>query len=192
MNSKDIFSFMKNPFTRIAGWQAFGIGFAVFIVTGITCTFSHVAFDGAIDMHLIKKLSFVNSFELLAIDLLSVVIIMTVTGYIISKGFRIIDIIGTLSLSRAPLIILAIAGYFTVPPDITEIIKNPLVVFQSVSFILLILLSIMVTIWTISLMFNAMKISCDVDGTKLGPVFIIALLVSEIITKILIYNIVKL
>ena len=188
MKSKDIFSLMLNPFTRIAGWQAFGIGLTVVIITGITCTFSHVAFDGVIDMHLTHNLSFLNSFEFLAIDMFSVVIIMTATGLIISKSFRFIDILGTMTLSRAPFIILAIAGYFTVSPDINELIKNPLIVLQSVSFILLILLSIPVTIWTIILMFNALKISCGVNGSKLGAAFILALLVSEIISKILIYK----
>ena len=140
MKSKEIFSLMLNPFTRIAGWQAFGVGLVFVIFTGIICTFSHVAFDGVIDMHLVKKLTLFQSFEFLAIDLLSVVSIMIITGFIISKSFRIIDILGTLTLSRTPFIILAFAGYFTVSPDINEIIKNPYIVFQSVSFILLILL----------------------------------------------------
>jgi len=188
MKSKDIFSLMINPFTRIAGWQAFGIGLAVVVATGITGAFSHVAFDGAIDMHLTQKLSVLNSFLFLAIDLFSVVIIMTATGFIISKSFRIIDILGTMTLSRVPLILIAFAGYFTVSPDINEILKNPYVVFHSVSFIIFSILSIPVIIWTIILMFNALKISCGVKGSKLGTAFIIALLVSEIISKMLIYK----
>jgi len=188
MKSNEIFRLLINPFTRIAGWQAFGIGLVFVIITGITGTFSHVAFDGVIDMHLLQKLSFLNSFEFLAIDLISVMIIMIATGYIISKGFRIIDILGTMTLSRAPFIILAIAGYFTVSPDIAEIMKNPLVIFQSLSFVLFILLSIPITIWTIILMFNSLKISCGVKGTKLGTAFIAAVLISEIISKILIYK----
>jgi len=188
MKSNEIFRLLINPFTRIAGWQAFGIGLVFVIITGITGTFSHVAFDGVIDMHLLQKLSFLNSFEFLAIDLISVMIIMIATGYIISKGFRIIDILGTMTLSRAPFIILAIAGYFTVSPDIAEIMKNPLVIFQSLSFVLFILLSIPITIWTIILMFNSLKISCGVKGTKLGTAFIVAVLISEIISKILIYK----
>jgi len=188
MQSKDIFSLMLNPFTRIAGWQAFGVGLMVVLFTGVVCTFSNVAFDGVIDMHLVKKLTLLQSFEFLAIDLLSLVTVMTIVGYIISKSFRIIDILGTMTLSRSPLLILAFAGYFTVSPDINELIKNPSLIFQSVSFIIVILLSIPVTIWSIILMFNALKISCGINGNKLGSAFIIALLVAEVISKILIYN----
>ena len=192
MKSKAIFSLILNPFTRIAGWQAFGVGLMFVISTGIICTFSKVAFDGVIDMHLVKRLTLLQSFEFLAIDLISLVTIMTATGFIISKSFRIIDILGTMTLSRSPLLILAIAGYFTISPDINEIIKDPILVFQSVSFIIIILLSIPVTIWSIILMFNALKVSCGINGNKLGSAFIIALLVDEVISKILIFNFIRL
>ena len=192
MKSKAIFSLILNPFTRIAGWQAFGVGLMFVISTGIICTFSKVAFDGVIDMHLVKRLTLLQSFEFLAIDLISLVTIMTATGFIISKSFRIIDILGTMTLSRSPLLILAIAGYFTISPDINDIIKDPILVFQSVSFIIIILLSIPVTIWSIILMFNALKVSCGINGNKLGSAFIIALLVAEVISKILIFNFIRL
>jgi len=188
MKNKEIFSLMINPFTRIAGWQAFGLGLVIVVLTGIIGTFSNAAFDGAIDMHLTQKLTFVHSFGFLSIDIVSLVLIMTITGFIISKGFRIIDILGTMTLAKAPYLILAIAGYFTVSPDINEIMKNPLIVFQSVSFVILTLLSIPVTIWGITLLYNALKTSCGVKGRKLTIAFIIALLVSEIISKILIYK----
>jgi len=191
MKSKEIFSFMMNPFTRIAGWQAFGIGILFVIVTGVIGTFGHVAFDGVIDMHFTRELTLLNSFAYLAIDLLSVSFIMIITGFIISKSFRIIDILGTMTLSRAPLIILAFAGCFTVSPDINEIMKDPYVVFQSVSFIIFSILSFPVIIWSIILMFNALKISCGVKGSKLGGAFIVAILVSEIISKILILKLIR-
>jgi len=183
---------MLNPFTRIAGWQAFGVGLVFVIITGIICTFSNVTFDGVVDMHLVKSLTLLQSFEFLAIDILSVVTIMITTGFIISKSFRIIDILGTMTLSRTPLIILAFAGFFTVSPDINELIKDPTIIFQSISFIILILLSIPVTIWSIILMFNALKVSCGINGNKLGSAFIISLLVAEVISKILIFNFIRL
>ena len=192
MKSKNIFMLMLNPFTRIAGWQAFGVGLVFVIITGIICTFSNVTFDGVVDMHLVKSLTLLQSFEFLAIDILSVVTVMTVTGFIVSKSFRIIDILGTMTLSRSPLLILAFAGYFAVSPDINELIKDPTIVFHSISFIILILLSIPVTIWSIILMFNALKVSCGINGNKLGSAFIIALLVAEVISKILIFNFIRL
>lgn len=186
MKSNGFFGFMFNPFTRIAGWQAVGFGLVFVLLTGVIGTFSNVSFDGVIDMHLSNQLTFFQSFSYLAIDMISLVLVMSITGLFISKGFRFVDILGTMILAKSPYIILAIAGYFSKSPDVTEILKNPYVIFQSVSFLIIMLLSLPVTIWSIALMYNALKISCGVKGSKLTIAFIIAILVSEIISKILI------
>lgn len=187
MKNNEFWGFLFNPFTRIAGLQAFGIGLVFVLFTGIIGAYSHVCFDGAIDMHLVNEISIIQSFKYLFVDLIAIILVMSITGLIISKGFRFIDILGTMILAKAPLIILAIAGFFTVSPDINEIMKNPNVIFQSVSFISVMLLTFTVTIWTIALMYNALKISCDVKGSKLTVSFIAALFFAEIISKILIH-----
>lgn len=191
MKSKEFYGLMFNPFTRIAGLQAFGLGLLLLLLTGFIGSYSKVSFDGVLDMHAGAEISLVKSFSFLAIDIISLVLVMWVTGLIISKGFRFVDILGTMTLAKAPYIILAVAGYFCTVPDTKEILNNPFIVFQSVSFILLIILSLPVTIWSITLMYNGFKISCDVKGTKLTVAFIIAITVSEIISKILIYFITK-
>ncbi|MDD3323023.1 MAG: hypothetical protein PHS59_16420 [Paludibacter sp.] len=188
MKRNNFWELLLNPFTRIAGLQAFGLGLVFIILMGIIGTYSYVSFDGVIDMHLVNQMTFIHSFSLLAIDIISVVLVMWITGLIISKDFRFIDILGTMTLAKAPFIILAIAGYFTNSPNPAEILRNPGVIFNSVSFILLLILTIPVMIWNIILMINAFKISCNVKGNKLTAAFIIALLTSEIISKILIFK----
>lgn len=37
---------MINPFTRVAGWQAFSLGLVFIILMGIIGTYSNVSFDG--------------------------------------------------------------------------------------------------------------------------------------------------
>jgi len=92
MKSKDFFGLMINPFTRIAGWQAFGLGLVVLVVSAIIGGFGNVIFDGVIDMHLVKEVTMLHSFGYLTISTLTLVIIMWITGLIISKNFRFIDI----------------------------------------------------------------------------------------------------
>lgn len=191
MKSKEFFGLMFNPFTRIAGLQAFGIGMLLLLLTGFIGSYSNVRFDGVLDMHLGAEISLMKSFSFLAIDIMSVVLVMWFTGLMISKGFRFVDILGTMTLAKAPYLILAVAGYFCTVPDTKEILNNPYIVFQSISFILLIILSLPIIIWSITLMYNGFKVSCDVKGTKLTVAFIIAITVSEIISKILIYFITK-
>lgn len=189
MKSKSIFSLLVNPFTRIAGWQAFGLGLVFIVLMGFIGADSGIAFDGIFDMHLFE-ITVQQSFLYLAIDLFSLVLVMWITGLIVSKNFRFIDILGTMTLAKAPFLLLAIMGYFTSAPNTSEILKDPYVVFQSLSFVIMLTLSLPVMIWSIALMFNALKITCDLKGSTLTVAFIIGLFVSEILAKILIHYVV--
>jgi len=137
-------------------------------------------------MHL-NETSLLQSFLYLIIDFVCLIVVMWLTGLIVSKNFRFIDILGTMTLAKAPFLILAIAGFFTTAPNLSEIYKNPYVIFESISFIILMVLSLPVIIWSITLMYNALKVSCDVKGSKLTVAFIIALFISEALSKVLIY-----
>lgn len=186
MKSKTIFGLLVNPFTRIAGWHAFGLGLIFIVLMGFFGAINDIAFDGVFDMHMIDT-SVQTSFLYLAIDLVSLILVMWITGLLVSKNFRFIDILGTMTLAKAPFLLLALAGYFATAPDLSEIYKDPYVILQDVPFVILIVLSLPVIIWSIALTYNALKISCDLKGSKLTVAFIIALLVSEIIAKVLIY-----
>lgn len=187
MKSNQFFRLLFNPFTRIAGLQAFGLGLIFVILTGITGIYNNVYFDGVLDMHIASDAAFSSSVFCIGISLVSLVMVMWVAGLITSKGIRFIDVLGTMTLSKAPSLLMTIAGFFTSAPNIDEIMSNPYSVFQSVSFIIVTLLMIPITIWIVVLMYNAFKVSSGLKGTKLTVTFIIALLVSEIISKILIF-----
>jgi hypothetical protein len=51
-----------NPFTRIAGWQAFGLGMIGLILMGIMSSINGTAFDGVLDMHM-KEITLLQSFD---------------------------------------------------------------------------------------------------------------------------------
>jgi len=187
MKNKSIFGLLMNPFTRIAGWQAFGLGIIFILLMGYIGARNGIAFDGVFDMHMFE-ITVQQSFLYLAIDLVSLVLVMWITGLIVSKGFRFIDILGTMTLAKAPFLLLAIMGYFTTAPNMTEIMKDPYIILQSLSFVIMMALSVPVMVWSIVLMFNALKISCGLKGSTLTVAFIIGLFVSEIIAKILIHS----
>lgn len=186
MKNRNVFEQLINPFDRIAGWQAFGFGLIFVVSMGFLGAYNDIAFDGVIDMHM-TEISLLQSFLYLSIDLVCLVVIMWITSLIVSKNFRFIDILGTMTLAKAPFLLLAIAGFFTTAPNLSGIYIDPYVIFKSTSFIILVVLSLPVLIWSITLMYNALKVSCGVKGSKLTIAFIIAILLSEIASKILIY-----
>lgn len=182
-------SLLVNPFTRIAGLQAFGLGLLFVALMGFVGASSGVAFDGVFDMHLFKN-TVAQAFTFLGIDVLSLVLVMWVVGLVTSKNFRFIDILGTMILARAPFLLLAIFGYFVEAPDLNAIMKDPYVILQSTTFLVMMVFTMPVMVWCIALMFNALKVSCDLKGSRLTIAFIIGLFVSEIIAKILIHYLV--
>lgn len=186
MKKSTVLELLINPFKRIAGLQAFGLGLVFVALMGFLGAYSDIAFDGVIDMHMIE-ISLFQSFMYIAIDLICLIVVMWITGLIVSNNFRFIDILGTMTLAKAPFIIMAVVGFFTTTPDMTDIYKDPYVLFKSASFIIFMVLTIPVMVWNITLMYNAFKISCDLKGSKLTSSFIIALLISEILSKVLIY-----
>lgn len=186
MKKSSVFEWLINPFTRIAGFQALGLGLISLLLMGFLASLSGIAFDGVLDVHFIK-LSFIQSLEFLAIDVLCLVVVMWITGLIASKSVRFIDILGTMTLAKAPLVLLAFAGLLVTSPEASEIIKNPAVIFQYTSYFVFLILTIPILIWNITLMFNAFKTSCGLSGTKLTVSFIIALLASELVSKIVLY-----
>lgn len=190
MKSKEFFRLMINPFIRIAGWQAFELGIIFVILTAAFGALGNVYFDGVLDMHFVEKATFTKSFIIQAINIFSLVLIMWLAGFFISNNFRFIDILGTMTLAKAPFLLLALAALFTETPDLSQIMQNPLSIFNSTSFILLMLLSLPVMVWSITLMFNALKVSCDARGSKLTITFIIAIFIAEAVSKVLIYIII--
>lgn len=191
MKSKDILGLIVNPYTRIAGLPAFGLGLIFTILIGFTGAANGVVFDGVLDVHFPGNVTIVNSFLYLAIDLFSLVLVMFLAGLFVSRSFRFVDILGTMTLSKAPFLILALAAYFVTVPDLKDILKDPNIVFQSTSFLFILILSFPIIIWNITLIYNAFKVSCDVKGTTLNLNVIFGLLFAEIISKALIYLLIK-
>lgn len=180
-----------NPFIRIAGWQAFAIGFPIAIITSIVAVYSHLAFDGLLDAHSINNIDIKTSLILLLINVVSGIFIMYLAALIISKKTRFIDILGTMTFARAPFILAALAGFFVTPVAANEIMKNPMIVLSQSGFIPFTILLILASIWMIVLTFNAFKTSTGGKGVKLVLTFIIAILAAEVLSKILIHYVLR-
>jgi hypothetical protein len=94
-------------------------------------------------------------------------------------------------LSRAPFLLIALASFFVKVPDLSGIMQDPFVIFDSISFIIILILTFPIIIWSVTLMYNAYKISTGASGQKLSISFIFGLIIAEIISKIIIYQIDK-
>ncbi len=183
---KNRWSLIWNPFSLIAGWQAFIAGLIFVALSGIVAKYADLAFDGAIDAHLGHEISFAESFIMISIDLFAIILTMSIIGFVIAKQVRLIDILGTMTLSRAPFLIIAILGIFVSPSDLSELSTEPIRILNQPLFIVFSLLTTIILIWVIALMYNALKVSSGAKEIRLTVGFIIGLIVAEIMSKFLI------
>lgn len=172
-----------NPFVFVAGWQALGLGFLLMAFTCVIAFFNKTHFDGVIDAHFGSNFPFwFYIFEQLN-AWLSTVIVIFLVGLVLSKSnFRLIDIAGTLSLARAPMLFIALIGFV---PTLHHVNLNHI----DASFLILTSIALLFSIWMIALMYNAFTVSFNLKGSKAIVGFIVAILLAEILSKIIIYQV---
>ena len=187
MKKNNNWNLLWNPFIRVAGWQAFGVGIIIVLISAVLASYGNLAFDGAIDAHFGDNITIAQSLLVTGISLLSVVLSMYVIGLIISKNFRFVDILGTMTLARAPFLVLAVFSLFVTSPDVEQVLQNPMIVLDYPSFLVLGIISVPIIVWYIALMYNGLKVSTGTKGIKLTIGFIVGILVAEVISKLLIY-----
>jgi hypothetical protein len=184
-----------NPFERIAGWKAFGIGLVILCITTAIGYFGHTVFYG-ISIKIVPSVTCGQAFALQMLGLAILVFVMWITALLAAKHVRFQDILGTVTLSKYPLVLSAlffgvfskrlneIANMFNSAANIQEIIeiaKNEYALFALMS-----VFSIIILIWTIALLYNAFQVSSNLKGAKCVLLFIAALLISEIITNVIV------
>ena len=118
-------------------------------------------------------------------------------GSLFTKGrTRFIDILGTSTLARFPLFIIPLFNIQNqsglIGEKIIQSITKPndiqLTQFEWIYLIISGIASLLLIIWHIVLMFSAYKISTNLKGANLIVSFILGLIIAEIVSKILIYQ----
>ena len=184
-----------NPYNRIAGTKAYIAGFTGIILSGVLCFFSHTHFDGVIDVHFNDAGSiFLFLLEGL-IALGSIVLIFSLAALIlVGTRFRFIDMLGTMSLARLPMIIVPFFALILPPEKVTDYFLYtflhqgaPVTIgnWDIASFIIMIFIMLFVLAWTITLMWSAFRICTNTKGAKTVVAFIAGLMIAEALSKVL-------
>ena len=174
---KNKWKWVYNPFERIAGWSALMIGVVVMALTAVIGKINGVNFDSILEICPYAPFSFTVAFVLQAVNFLSLFLIMWIAGVCFSKTkVRAIDVAGTMALAHTPMLLFAVICFLPVAPSGFFDDIPRLVIFG--------IISILFAIWMIALMYNAYSVSCNLKGSKAVLSFIGALLVAEILSKL--------
>lgn len=173
-------TWLFRPFTYIAGGKALLTGWLIMLLTSVVAYFSRTHFDGAIDAHasFLTLPYYVYLLETL-IAWGSVVACCYAAAVIFARtSFRFVDLAGTTALARTPMLGFALLN-FVMPPVSMASDITPMVLALS-------LLGLPFLIWTLILLYQAFSVSTNMKGNKAILIFIGALLVAEVLSKVLI------
>ena len=167
-----------NPYKYLAGIKACLLGTVVILLTSIIAWSSGTHFDGIIDVHAGLKAKYSVFLTEGFVNWVITVFIFYILGVLFSKSkIRFIDVLGTFSLARYPLLISAMIGFIPLANMYNPYSISPTLV--SIS-----LLAILVNAWMIALLYNAYSISCNIKGYRLIISFIAGIFIAELISKI--------
>ena len=190
-----------NPFYYIAGGWSLVLGLGIIILTGVVASPGAMHFDGIIDIHAgpaLPRWVFVGEG---LIDWLVFGGLLYITGRLMSRTgkLRALDVFGTQALARAPLLLCAllvllppfqraIAALNNMRFDEAALALRNLPRLELMTLTGVTIASIFIMIWMVFLMYRAYTVSCGIQGTRAIVSFIVALVVGEIVSKILIFQ----
>lgn len=147
-------SLMFQPFHRIAGWTALGVGLVLMLLTAAIAAPCGTNFMTSLNIHVGKPAPFWVVFSLILIGWLTVSVLFLTAGKIFSSSkVRTVDVLGTLALTRGPFLLAAPLGLLTVPQNVL----SP-VLWASLLF------CIVIDIWIVVLSYNAFAVSTNIKN----------------------------
>jgi hypothetical protein len=183
-----------NPFYYIAGGKALAIGIVVMLITGLSANLGRARFNGLLDFHIDLQAQpfWINISEIL-ISWLVFSCLLLVSGKIVSKSrVRFIDVFGTQALARFPYLLASMIAFIPATHRFIQKLATDLTALERFSpdmipFIVAIIFVLLMLAWMVTLMYRAFSISCNITGKKAISVFIAALIVGEILSRVVLH-----
>ena len=189
-----------NPFRRFGGMQSVLIGLAVMAFGVLLAVAGDVHFDGVIDVHAGSKMDVtfrIAVLEWLIAWLLPVLLFYLAGRLLSSSSIRFVDVLGTQGMARFPFLFVGLVTLLPLREKMREsgerIMRgeDPGGVFTASEIVQLVvsaLVGIACLVWAISLMYKAYVTSCNLKGARAVISFIAALLIAEILSKVILIN----
>jgi hypothetical protein len=187
-------SLLFKPFEKFSETRLLAFGIVSTLIgtyLGFLCS---VRFDGVLDMHIVPEIQIGESIMDSIVNIGSLFLLLFVVAKIINKKTRVIDIITTALVARTPLYVLALSNLNSTLRKANEAILESattesfykILPSDVVVIVIFALISILLLIWYVALLYNGYKVACNAKGKTHVLFFILALLMAEVLSKILI------
>lgn len=183
---------LLNPFVYIAGGYSLLIGLLIIFCTSVISYYSNIHFPDILSVKTCSDYPFLYYFIQSIANWLVISTIFYIFAVIFSKSkIRLIDIFGTQALARLPYFFAALIGFSNAMDKFGSYILwkmlrqgEPVIMNTgAITFaIVLILITLLLTIWLVTLMFNAYKVAANLKRGKLIITFIISLILAIVLS----------
>jgi len=188
------FKLLFNPFERFQETVLLGWGTVALLLGSGLAYFFQARFDGVLDLHFTNQVEFWQPFADNLINIISLMVFLGALGFWMNKKTRLIDILAVCVMARIPyypLSVFNLKGYMVEISE--EILKDPMAIMGgnialSQLFVLFIFsgFSLLAIIWQLVLLYNGTKVASNGKGIAFTVLFILAIAVAEILSKLLI------
>jgi hypothetical protein len=185
-----------NPFEKYSEKTLILFGFLFSLLGAFLGFVFNARFDGAVDLHFVEKVTIYQPFLDISIDITCISLFLFLLGKQINPKTRFIDILSASMIARIPLYCITFFNANNFIYDSTQkmlaMVKPGKIENVDVSDMLLVMVFAMVTIlfliWFLVLLFNGFKTATNAKETKHTLFFILAIVLAEILSKILIFT----
>ncbi len=183
-----------NPFEKFSEKQLLAVGLLCALAAGWLAAQFNARFDGVIDLHFAENVTVTQVFTDILLVVATLVLLLFALGKYLNKKTRLADILSTALIAKIPCYLLVFANGNNLIYDATGKLVSglskggsPELKFTDLGVIIVFsVISLFFLVWTIILLFNGFRTAVNSKGIKHNLLLIAALLLAEIISKILI------
>jgi hypothetical protein len=171
-------------------------GIAINLIGLLLCFYFNVNFLGFLKTDYVQTITWFQVIKHFLIIISTVSIVVFIIGKVINFKTRFIDVLNSVLIAKIPFYLLAPFNYNGLVFEHLNKIKilmqsgklNDASVFGNPAMIVFSLVSLLVLVWTVSLLYKGFKIATNAKNTKQTIVFFVGIIAADAISRILIYH----
>lgn len=179
-----------NPFQRFSKQRLVVFGLVMAVIGSFLAYFFNGRYDGAIDLHFGLDISLLQPFVDNIISIGSLFVVFGIIGKILYSKICFLEVLAMVLIARIPLYLLTLTNVNNLNYELGQALMLSITtpernipmdaVILSVGFAIV---SILALVWLFALLYNGFKFAAHSKGAKLIVSFIIAVVLSEILSK---------
>jgi hypothetical protein len=183
-----------NPFEKYSEKSLLLVGILVTVIASLLAFSVNTRFDGVFDMHISNNITWSQGFIDNAINIASLSAFLFLAALIINAKTRFIDILVVAIIARIPIYLSLLINIGGKVEDLSQEVLLAVsnqdftaISGSSIAILLLVgIVSIALLVWFVVLLFRGFKVASNAKGKLAVFMFIVAILLAEIISKLII------